>query len=89
MKSETDISGQMQSYNSAFPVKLSSLLTLYFEKFQAWKKLKEYALKFWRHNERLENNLYEGKTSIKFINLYVYFYKCAQNIHAFIYLFIW
>ena len=41
MKSETDIWGQMQSYNSSFPVKPSSLLTLYFEKFQAWEKLKD------------------------------------------------
>lgn len=39
MKSETDISGQMQSYNSAFPVKVSSLLTLYFGKFQALRKV--------------------------------------------------
>ena len=39
MKSETDILGQMQSYNSAFPVKVSSLLISYFEKFQALRKV--------------------------------------------------
>ena len=39
MKSETDILGQMQSYNSAFTVKVSSLLISYFEKFQALRKV--------------------------------------------------